>query len=238
MRVALAMASLALVIAGAPAAPASAQARLVNALVHTVPERPQPGDDIVVTVNVTGCAPGDVTVEIYLTTSDGASRTATMMTRAAATTNLVFRTRSVLSLPDALAGWYGVRVLCGNFRPPKEPMANTLFSVGPSPTAVARLAATTVTLGGSVAFLGTGCAGSAVEYQMSQGAFPTGAFTPDGSLPVGADGSWTGEIAVPEEMSTGSATVRSRCVATNKYGDTVEVYYPSIDELTVAPAAG
>ena len=101
---------------------------------------------------MTGCAPGAVTVEIYLTTSDGATQTATLMTRAAATTNLVFRTRAVLPLPDALEGWYGARVLCGNFRPPKEAMTNTLFAVGSTPSAVERLAATTVTLGGAVPF--------------------------------------------------------------------------------------
>ncbi|HNI35025.1 MAG TPA: hypothetical protein PLV93_06465, partial [Microthrixaceae bacterium] len=111
---------LAAATAGATAPPAAGQARLVNALVRTLPERPEPGDDVTVIVGVDGCPVGAVTVELYLTSSDGATQAATLMARAAATTNLLRRTRSVVDLPVALEGWYGVRVLCGNFRPPKE----------------------------------------------------------------------------------------------------------------------
>lgn len=231
--VVLAAASTGVVVDGAPAA---AQARLVNALVHTRPGRPVAGDDVAVTVSVAGCPRGDVTVEIYLTTSDGATRDATMITRAAAVTNLLFRTRAELRLPKALAGWYGARVLCGTFRPPKEAMANTLFAVGSTPLTTASLGAGTIDVGGTVAYSGSGCAGSQVEYEIAQGPYPTGAFEARGTLPVRADGSWSGELTVPDDLSPGSANVRSRCVASAPDGDIVYVYYRSTNEITVAAA--
>lgn len=220
-------------------APVSAQARLVNALVRTFPARPAPGDDVTVVVGVTGCPTGPVTVEIYLTTSDGASQTSTLMARAAATTNLVFRTRAVLLLPAAVQGWYGARVLCGTFRPPKVPMTNTLFAVGAKHTNESTLGAESVAPGGSVPFSGTGCPGSKVEYDISQGAGWPGAFVADGTIPVNPDGTWLANLAFPTEITPGPALVRARCVLTNRYDDTIYVYYGDTTELQVErpPAA-
>jgi len=216
-----------------PSPPVAAQARLVNALVHTFPSRPNPGDDVTVVVDVDGCPPGPVTAEIYLTTSDGASQAATLMTRRAAVTNLLFRTRATLALPDAIEGWYGIRVLCGNFRPPKEAMTNTLFAVGPKPTKESNLAGDSVRAGGTLPFSGNGCPGSTVEYDISAGARWPGPFESDGTIPVGPDGTWATDLLFPADINPGPASVRARCVLTNQYDETIYVYYGGMTEVTV-----
>lgn len=225
--------SCALVSSSVGAAPASAQARLVNALVRTFPPRPDPGDDVTVLVGVTGCPAGAVTVEIYLTTSDGATQAATLMTRGAATTNLVHRTKAVLQLPEAIEGWYGARVLCGNFRPPKVAMTNTLFAVGSKPTKESNLAGNTVVAGGTLPFSGNGCPGTEVEYDISGGARWPGPFDPDGTIPVDPDGTWATDLLFPAETNPGPASVRARCVLENQFGEVVYIYYGGMTEVTV-----
>lgn len=238
----LAAAAIAVVsVLAVPAAsdlPAAAQARLVNASVRTFPARPDPGADVTVVVSVAGCPPGPVTAEIYLTTSDGATQAASLMTRAPAVTNLVRRTKAVLQLPDAIEGWYGARILCGNFRPPKVAMTNTLFAVGSKPTKESNLAGDRVAAGGSLTFSGTGCPGPTVEYDISSGARWPGPFTADGSIDVGPDGSWATDLRFPADLNPGPASVRARCVLTNQYDETIHVYYGGMTELEVerAPA--
>jgi len=212
---------------------ADAQARLVNASVRTFPARPEPGDDVTVVVGVTGCPSGPVTTEIYLTTSDGATQAATLMTRAAATTNLLLRTRAVLELPDAIEGWYGARVLCGNFRPPKSAMTNTLFAVGSKPTKESTLGGQRVALGGSLPFSGNGCPGSEVEYDISEGARWPGPFVADGTIPVAPDGTWSTQLVFPATLNPGPASVRARCLVANQFDETVYVYYGGMTEVEV-----
>ena len=212
---------------------AGAQARLVNALVRTFPARPDPGNDVTVLVGVTGCPPGPVTVEIYLTTSDGATQAASLMTRTAATTNLVLRTKAVLELPDAIEGWYGARVLCGNFRPPKVAMTNTLFAVGSKPTKESNLAGDAVVAGATLPFSGNGCTGTEVEYDISGGARWPGPFVADGTIAVNPDGTWSTDLLFPTDMNPGPASVRARCVLANQYDEVVYVYYGGMTEVTV-----
>lgn len=225
--VALAIAALSLTaVVGAPATPAGAQARPVNALVHTFPPRPEPGDDVVVRVDVTGCPPGPVTVEIHLATDDGANRYSTLMGRSAARTNLLGRTHGTVALTAALRGWYGARILCGSFRPPREPMTNTLFAVGPTPPPPATVETTTVARGDSVAYEGRDCAGALVEYSLTSGHRTPGRFDPDGSTLVGPDGSWRAEVVIPLDVPAGPMTLRARCVAANLLGEPAYVYEP------------
>lgn len=224
---------LAAATAGATAPPAAGQARLVNALVRTLPERPEPGDDVTVIVGVDGCPVGAVTVELYLTSSDGATQAATLMARAAATTNLLRRTRSVVDLPVALEGWYGVRVLCGNFRPPKEAMANTLFAVGAKPTKESNIAGDHVLPGETLPFSGNGCPGADVEYDISGGARWPGPFVADGSIPVEPDGTWATDLLFPADTSPGPASVRARCVTRSPYDEELYIYYGGMTEITV-----
>lgn len=230
-----------LVLAGLPVlatTPASAQARLVNALVHTIPERPRPGDDVTVLVDVTGCSPGPVTVELYLTTSDGAQRSSVLMSRAAARRTLLFRTKASLALDDAIEGWYGARVLCGTFRPPKEPMANTIFAVGAVPVASASLEGTATDQGGTVPMQGDGCPGQAVQYDLSPGGRYPGAFEVDGSITVAPGGTWRGDVAFPEDAGLGPVSVRARCAVLNQFGETLYVYYGEVGVVDVSrPAA-
>lgn len=205
---------------------AGAQARPVTALVHTFPNRPEPGDDVVVRVDVTGCPPGPVTVELYLGTDDGASRYSTLMGRTAASTNLLARTHAVMALPRALRGWYGARVLCGSFRPPREPMTNTLFAVGPTPPPAATLSGTTVARGETLRYSGTGCAGTLVEYALTTGHRTPGAFEVEGTVAVGPDGAWSTDVLFPLDFPAGPVTVRARCVGANLLGEPAYVYEP------------
>lgn len=213
-------------VLGASGTGAGAQARPVTALVHTFPDRPEPGDDVVVRVDVAGCPPGPVTVELYLATEDGASRYSTLMGRAAASTNLLSRTHAVVALPRALRGWYGARVLCGSFRPAREPMTNTLFAVGPTPPPPATLSGGTVVRGETLRFAGAGCAGTLVEYDLTSGHRTPGAFEVEGRVAVGPDGAWSTDVLFPLDLPAGPVTVRARCVGANLLGEPAYVYEP------------
>ncbi|HKY15512.1 MAG TPA: hypothetical protein VJM33_11360, partial [Microthrixaceae bacterium] len=129
--------ALALVTALVPALTtdrAAAQAELVTVSVRTSPEIAEPGDDVTVQVRATGCPPGGSIVEVYLTSSDTASVAAALMAREEPPSTLFFRVYAEIELPNAVEGWYGVRVVCGQFRPERKPMANTTFRVGANPT--------------------------------------------------------------------------------------------------------
>lgn len=218
------------------AAPAAAQARLVNVVVRTLPERPEPGDDVTVLTNIAGCPLGDVTVELYLTSSDGTTKVSTLMARTAAVTNLLLRTKAALQLPKALEGWYGIRVLCGTYRPAKEPMANTLFVVGPKPTKQLLLAGGSVPIGGSTTMAGNGCPGSQIEYDVVEGTGWHGPFEVTGTIPVRPDGTWSGPVDISEDSRDGPAQVWARCVAANQFGERVLVYYSTPGRTTITPA--
>lgn len=223
-------------VLGAPGAtPVAAQARLVNALVHTFPNRPAPGDSVTVVVDVTGCPRGPVTVELFLTTDDGATQDATLVARAAALTNLIRRTHAVLTLPDAIPGWYGARVLCGTFRPPEVAMANTQFAVGAGVVNIPTLGAEAVETAGTVAISGTACPGASVEYDMSAAARWSGAFDAEGTIAVGPDGSWSGEMTVPTDLPPGPTRVRVRCVVPDRFEDDVYVYSTDAEVRIVRP---
>ncbi|MEZ5321659.1 MAG: hypothetical protein R2698_06250 [Microthrixaceae bacterium] len=123
-----------LVAVGATPAIASAQARNLTVIVRTYPDEPRANETVHAFVNISGCPPGDVTAELYYVPAVGFDGTdgevpATMINRAAAVTTLLYRTKAVISAEHAAAGWYGIRALCGTFRPPREPMTNTWFEV-------------------------------------------------------------------------------------------------------------
>lgn len=210
--------------------PVAAQARAVTAVVHTSPPEPQPGDDVAVEVTVDGCPVGPATVEIYLTTSDGRTQQSELMTRRPARTTLLWRTRASLELGSALAGWYGVRIICGSFRPLKEPMTNTLFAVGAS---VRHHAELEVTSPSSVRVTGDRCTGTSMEYVIVDALRGRGSFEPDGSIPVSSDGSWSGDVAVDDGVEPGAIALRLRCVSTNAYDRPVYVYFDRTNEVVV-----
>lgn len=212
---------------------AAAQAKLVNAWVRTFPPKPEPGTDVTAVVGVEGCPTGPVTVEIYLTASDGSGEASTLVARAAATTSLVHRTRAVLSLPQAIEGWYGARVLCGTFRPPRSPMANTYFAVGTKPGKEARLADQQADIGTTVNYAGNGCSGAIVEYDIRQGDAVSAAFQVDGTIPVRADGTWSADIPIGTDLRPGTASIRARCILTDASGQRIEVYYGRASSLTL-----
>lgn len=205
--------------------PAHGQANLVTVLVRTDPPLPDAGDDVTVAVRIAGCPPGVTDAEAYLSSDDGVTATATLMARAQARTSLLWRTRAIIELPDALEGWYGVRVVCGSFRPARGPMANTYFLVGTDPTKEIRLGGTEVVEGGTLPLSGTGCPGSAVEYSITQAEVRLGPFIPQGRIPVNPDGTWSAEIEFPEALLPGPAEVRARCLFRNSLDLEVEINY-------------
>lgn len=207
------------------AAPTGAQANLVTVGVRTTPALPEAGEDVRVAVRIAGCPPGVTDAEVYLSSDDGVTATATLMARAQARTSLLWRTRAIVDLPDALEGWYGVRVVCGNFRPARGPMANTYFVVGTDPTKEIRLGGTEVIEGGTLPLTGTGCPGSAVEYSITQAEVRLGPFIPQGTIPVNPDGTWAAEIVFPESLLPGPAEVRARCLFRNSLDLDVEINY-------------
>ena len=215
------------------ATPSSAQATFVTVKVRTTPALPQPGDDVSVKVRIQGCSPGPALVQIYLTSDDGATVAATLMAQQDAGTSLMWRTVSEIALPQAIEGWYGIRVVCGAFRPARAPMANTFFAVGANPTKQSRLLATSVAPGGTLRMEGNGCPGPTVEYDVGQSGTTTGGFRASGNIPVGPDGTWGGDIQFPANLVPGTAQVRSRCVFQTAAGDTVYINYGGGTEVTV-----
>jgi hypothetical protein len=190
-----------------------------------------------VKIRITGCPPGDALTEVYLTTDDGTASASALMARSQAITSLVFRAHADLVLKKAIEGWYGVRVVCGTFRPERKPMANTSFAVGAKPTKQSRVVGTSVTVGGSIRLEGDGCPGSKVEYQIVSTGLRVGPFVPTGELPVAADGTWGGDVTMPPAIGPGSAEIRRRCVLKNQLGDNVSINYGDSSEISVLRTA-
>jgi hypothetical protein len=232
LAVGLALVALTLVPVGS-APPVGAQAAPVLVTSRTDPEVPEPGQDVTVRVRATGCPPGGARVEVYLTSGDGASATAALMARNEARSTLFFRVRTEVELPDAIEGWYGVRVVCGQFRPAPLPMPGTTFRIGVRPTKTMSVGATQVIAGGTIPIAGNGCPGDNVEYSFSQDALRVNPFNPQGTLPVNPDGTWGGAIVAPASLLTGPAEIRVRCGLINQFGDQVWVNYGGQLEVEV-----
>jgi hypothetical protein len=186
---------------------------------------------------MTGCPRGAAVVELYITTSDGYTSDAALMARAASRHTVLWRERATLTLPNALAGWYGVRVRCGDFSPPQKPMANTLFAVGADTSVRAELAGSSVAQGGTLKFSGTGCGGPAVEWDITQNGRHYPPFKAEGLIPVNPDGSWSTDLVFPTTLKPGTADLRSRCSFTNSFGSSVYLYYPAVEAIDVTRAA-
>jgi hypothetical protein len=230
----LALVAATLTTVSAPS-PAGAQAAPVQVTSRTEPEIPDPGEDVTVRVRATGCPPGGALVEVYLTSGDGASSVAALMARNEARSTLFFRVRAEVELPDAIEGWYGVRVVCGQFRPARVPMSGTTFRIGVNPTKTMSVSATQVIDGGSFRIDGNGCPGDNVEYSFSQNATHVNPFTPQGALLVNADGTWGGDIIAPPGLLPGRAEIRIRCGLINQFGDQVWINYAGELEIEVLP---
>lgn len=216
---------------------ASAQAEIVRVVVRVQPESPAPGDDVSVNVRVRGCPPGVARVEAYLSTNDGASQSAALMGRAPLITTMFFQSHAAIALPKAIEGWYGVRVVCGSFQPPRVSLPNTTFAVGAKPDKTSRLIGTSVIQGATLRLEGNGCPGTKVEYQVAKPGLHAGGFSADGSIVTTADGTWGGDITFPATLSPGAAEVRSRCVLTNRYGEVVTINYGGQSPVTVLRAS-
>lgn len=224
--IALALSSSTIVVAAPGAAPpAAAQARAVLVSTRTSPQLPEPGQDVSVRVTVQGCPPGPAAVELYLETDDGVSRTTELMAREPLRTSMLWTSRSDLRLDKAPGGWYGARVVCGTFRPPREPMANTRFVVGAKPTAAITLSATAVNAGGSLTVSGTACPGTAADAQLLPSVEGIEPYVGDIETAVAADGTWSITLAVPAGTKPGRVSIRARCLATNQYGRRIALPY-------------
>lgn len=221
------VAALAAVLVGVTSAatPVSAQARNVLVAVRTTPALPRPGDDVTARVTIDGCPPGGVVVETYLHTTDGITPADTLMTRVNSQSSVLWRTRVDAAINGAFAGWYGIRVICGAFRPPKEPMANTWFAVGAGVERPSNLLAPTVAAGATLRYQGSGCPGPSVEYQLYQGGRRTLPWDTTATIPTDPGGTWGADVAFPATLDPGEALVRARCVVSSPFGQTTYVYY-------------
>ena len=222
--------------AAAPVEPAGAQAAPVNVSSRTVPAVADPGEDVKVKVRATGCPPGGALVEVYLTSNDGGATSAALMARNEARSTLFFRVKTEVDLPKALEGWYGVRVVCGQFRPARLPMTGTTFRIGVHPNKEMRVPSPQVVEGGSIHIEGDGCTGTNVEYSFSQSGLHSLPFTPQGSIPVNLDGTWAADVVAPIYLSPGKAELRARCGLINQFGDQVWINYGDAAEVDVLRA--
>lgn len=231
------LAIMASTITGVSQAPsAGAQAENIRVTVRVEPETPDPGDDVSVQVRVRGCPPGDARVEAYLSTTDGATQSAALMGRAPLITTMFYQAHATIALPKAIEGWYGVRVVCGSYRPDRVPLPNTTFAVGAKPSKRSQLIGNSVIEGGVLRLEGDGCPGSKVEYQVAQTGLHAGAFIANGELATNADGTWGGDVTFPVTLAPGAAEVKARCVLQNRYGDVVTINYGGQTQVTVLRA--
>ena len=216
--------------------PADAQAARVHVSVRTSPALPAPGDDVAARVSISGCPPGGALIETFLTFDDGASQTSVRVARTAAQSSLLFSSNTVVQLHAAIEGWYGVRVICGDFRPARAPMTNSLFLVGATSTKTALVSTPNVVQGATFGYHGTGCKGARIEYSMYQVERNATPFTITGTIPVQADGTWLANLAVPSNLKPGPARIRARCVNELASGDKAYVYYSPDQDVTVVAA--
>jgi hypothetical protein len=219
-----------------PGGSAGAQAAPVHVTTRTEPAVPDPGDDVSVKVRATGCPPGGALVEVYLTSTDGGSTAAALMARNEARSTLFFRVKTEVELPKALEGWYGVRVVCGQFRPPRLPMTGTTFRIGVNPDKEMRVPVTEVIEGRTIRIEGNGCSGTTVEYAFSQSGLHVSPFAPQGTIPVNPDGTWGADVVAPIDLAPGKAEIRARCGLVNQFGDQVWINYGGLVEIDVLRA--
>lgn len=225
-----------LTVLPATATSSAAQARTVRVDVSTRPARPVGGDDVTVRIRIRGCEPGPVQAEVYLLSDDGLSQNPVRMADAAAVTSLWFRSNARIQLPAAADGWYGVRVICGNFRPPRGPLPNTTFAVGADAQRTWRLSAAAVPQGGSLRVEGTSCRGPRAELQIREPGLVEAGFQSSAQYVPDAAGNWSGDVTFPAALPLGPIEVRARCVVTNGEGDEGYVPYLGLTTVTVLRA--
>jgi hypothetical protein len=204
---------------------AGAQAEPVTVSTRTTPEFPKAGDDVTVRVRANGCPPGNAIVETYIVSSDDTKRSAALITSGEYPTTLFFQLSADVQLPHAIEGWYGVRIVCGQYRPAREPITNTYFRVATDPAKKMVLLTTQLHRGGQLSASGTGCPGTAVELGLSQSPIRALNFKSNGSLLVKPDGSWAGSISVSPALAIGRTLLRTRCTLTTAGGDPVWINY-------------
>ncbi len=217
------------------ATPGAAQAAFVQVSVHVSPPLPQPGQTVTVTARVTGCPPGGTEVDVLMVANELEGVTGALMYAQIAPTSLLWRTKAQITLPNAIQGWYGVRVQCGTFHPDEVPMPNTTFAVGAVPVTTMALSSSTVASGGTVTLSGTNCPGSSVDYEVVPRNHYGDPFAVTASIPTGPGGSWSGQIQITPDYVPGPALVRARCVTQNALGIATYISYGMPLDLRIAP---
>ena len=215
--------------------PAGAQAEAVTVSTRTTPDFPKAGDDVTVRVRANGCPPGNALVETYLVSSDETSRSTALITQDEYPTTLFFQLSAEVKLPHALEGWYGVRIVCGQYRPAREPIPNTYFRVAADPAKKMTALATQAHRGGALNVTGTSCPGTTVDIGFSQSPIRAVNFKSSAQLQVNPDGSWIGPATVPGDLALGRTLVRARCSLTTAGGDAIWINYDDDVVVDVLP---
>jgi hypothetical protein len=214
---------------------AGAQAQAVTVSTRTTPDFPKAGDDVTVRVRANGCPPGNAVVETYLVSSDETSRSTALITHQEFPTTLFFQLSAEVQLPHALEGWYGTRIVCGQFRPAREPIANTYFRVAPDPSKKMAVFATQVHRGGPMSLTGTACPGTTVDVGFSQSPIRAVNFKSSANLQVNPNGTWGGAITVPNILAIGRTRILARCSLTTAVGEQVWINYDDDVFVDVLP---
>jgi hypothetical protein len=214
---------------------AGAQAEQVTVSTRTTPDFPKAGDDVTVRVRANGCPPGNAVVETYLVSSDDTTSSTALITHDEDPTTLFFQLSAEVHLPHALEGWYGVRIVCGQYRPAREPIPNTYFRVAPDPAKHLVVLATQAHRGGPLAVSGTACPGTTAEIGFSQSPIHAENFKASANLLVTPNDTWGGTITIPDNVLLGRTKVRARCTLTTAGGDTIWINYDDDVYIDVLP---
>ncbi len=212
---------------------ASGQARPITIDVLQSPDPAQVGDDVTATIAVEGCPGGEIVAQVLRETDDGEVLEAALMAQVEGTSSADRSALLEVTMSDAYRGWYGVRVVCGEYRGPQRALPGSYFQVGMNDRIRATLSATTVKPGGSLTLSGDSCRGSSVEYDITQMSIAAPIFDPEGSIPVGPDGTWSAPVPYPKNVGLGRTDMDARCVMTNERGEVFHDYYDRPEQVIV-----
>ncbi|HBX76107.1 MAG TPA: hypothetical protein DEG43_00535 [Acidimicrobiaceae bacterium] len=208
----------------------AAQARPVDVQVRTFPEVPSAGELVTVLVDVQGCRTDVANVEVMLTSSDGARQSSSVVERGTARLTVLWAMTAAIQLPDAIPGWYGIRIVCGASRPEHKPMPNTYFAIG-SVERSSDLSTTAATAGDTIEMTGTGCNNGLAQYDLTNDGANIGPFDAEQTVPAGPDGAWVIPITFPRDQQTGPITFRARCVIRPNTARPIYLFYGT--QLTI-----
>lgn len=197
------------------------------------PDPAMPGDTVEVAARIEGCAQGEVVAQVLRETNDGEFLQTSLAAQQATTAGEDQIADVIFTITDALRGWYGVRVVCGEFRSELRAMAGSYFPVGGALSKPVTISDTTLEAGESLDASGSDCPGQYVEYDISKTGRVASVFDVEGEILVDQEGNWSAEIEYPRSLGAGRTDLSVRCVVQTPTGELAYDYYDRPPQVIV-----